>query len=136
MDYIWLKALHVASVLIFVSGLAIQTVAVAGLRDVTGPTLLTIERWDRQVTTPAMLSTWLFGALIAVKGEFFTSGWLIAKLGIVVALSGLHGMQAGRLRHPMNSQSTTIHAASSRTLFLVLIGVAMIAILAVSKPRF
>ncbi|WP_187301294.1 CopD family protein [Aureimonas sp. AU20] len=129
-----MKALHVASVLIFVGGLVAQTVAIASLRIETGSTLEAVERWDRRVTTPALFATWLLGIVIAVQGAFFTSGWLMAKLAIVLALSSLHGIQAGRLRRAVYGQPGAIRRMTDRMPLFVLMALIAIAILAVAKP--
>lgn len=134
MAYVWLKTLHVASVLIFVSGLVAQTLAVANLVNATRPMIEAMERWDRQVTTPALLATWLFGVTIAVMGAFVTSGWLLAKLAIVVGLSALHGIQAGQLRRSLNGQVATVRTAPARMPMLLLAALATIAVLVVAKP--
>lgn len=134
MLYVWIKALHVASVLIFVGGLVAQTLAVASPQVGSGSLLKSVERWDRRVTTPAMLTTWLFGVIIAAKGGFVTSGWLIAKLAIVVALSGLHGVQSGRLRRSLNGQTAEVQDAQIKAPAFLLMALVMIAVLVVAKP--
>lgn len=134
MDYSWLKAFHVAAVLMFVGGLVAQTIAVANLDRATRPALAAVERWDKRVTMPAMLATWLLGVVIAVQGDFFSSGWLMAKLAIVVALSGLHGVQSGRLRRAVSGSPAGAHEMPQRAPILVFLGLAAIATLAVAKP--
>ncbi|MET4897090.1 CopD family protein [Sphingomonadaceae bacterium jetA1] len=134
MLYLWLKAAHVASVLIFIGGLMAQTLAVATLWEGASNLHRAIERWDQRVTTPAMLSTWLFGILLAVKGAFFTSGWLAVKLAIVVFLSGMHGIQSGRLRRALRDRSVRAKRIYLSTPAIVAFGALAIAVLAVIKP--
>lgn len=134
MFYLWLKAGHVASVLVFIGGLFAQCLATSNLRDRAGPLHVLIERWDRRVTTPAMLITWLFGVLLAAEGAFVTSGWLIIKLAIVVLLSGLHGVQAGRLRRSIKGLKVSERPSYPLRPALVGGGLVAIAILAVTKP--
>lgn len=103
MIYVWLKALHVAAVLCWSGGMlaAAVTLAVhAAKADAPGSKVMieTVSRWDRLVTTPAMLIVWGAGLALAMQGEWFGSLWLTIKLGIVVGLSALHGVLAGMLR--------------------------------------
>ena len=99
--YPWLKALHVAAALTFVGG--VLSVAVL-MRTLPSDTPLAasiarqVRRWDQAVTTPAMMLVWGLGLTLATSGQWFTAGWLQAKLVFVVILSGLHGIQSGRLR--------------------------------------
>ncbi len=134
MLYLWLKGAHVASVLIFVGGLFVQSLATASLWSGTNHLHKAIEIWDRRVTTPALLATWLFGVLLAIKGEFFPSGWLIIKLMLVVMLSGLHGVQSGRLRRFLMDRSAKAKITDCYTPIAVGVCVVAIAILAVVKP--
>ena len=43
------------------------------------------------ILTPSLLIVWLFGLLMAYGYGFFTSGWLHAKLTLVLLLTGYHG---------------------------------------------
>jgi putative membrane protein len=134
MDYLWLKAVHIAAVLIFTGGLFAQTFGVAaGTRGQSGAARL-ITLWDKRVTAPAMLAAWLSGATVAVAGHWFSDHWLWLKLVIVVALTGLHGFQAGKLRRSWGNDDEGV---STRPLFIlasIALSVAGIAVLAVAKP--
>ncbi|MGF1606407.1 MAG: protoporphyrinogen oxidase HemJ [Rhodothalassiaceae bacterium] len=95
--YLWLKALHIISVIFWMAGLFMlprffayhAEAAVGSPED---------RHWQeremrllRIVMNPAMIATWVFGLTIAVMGGWFTDqGWLHAKLVFVVALTGLH----------------------------------------------
>ena len=48
----------------------------------------------RLIMLPAMIATWGFGLWMAMMLELFNNdnGWLHAKLGLLVLLSGMHGM--------------------------------------------
>lgn len=105
----------------------------AGARGATG-TVVLVSRWDQRVTLPAMLAAWLTGALVAASGAGFSNHCLWAKLVLVIALSGLHGIQSGRLRRLRRGD----RIEPSGNPFLVSIAIAssvsVIAVLAVAKP--
>jgi len=132
--YLWLKAAHVACVLVFIGGLFAQSLAVGAGGRGDASTLALLSRWDGRVTVPAMLLVWLSGALLGAQGAWFGSHWLWAKLVVVVALTGLHGIQSGRLRRLRRGaagQSSTMPLASPA---MVASGVVVIALLVVAKP--
>ena len=43
------------------------------------------------ILTPSLIIVWLFGLLMAYGYGYFTSGWLHAKLTLVLVLTGYHG---------------------------------------------
>ncbi len=43
------------------------------------------------ILTPAMIIVWVLGLLMAYSGGWFSSGWLHAKLTLVLILTGYHG---------------------------------------------
>lgn len=131
--YPWLKAAHVACALLFVGG-----IVAGGLLLAAGPAMAdqgaafatVLRRWDRVVTTPAMLGVWAFGIGLASAGGWFTSGWLQAKLVLVVLLSAIHGLQSGQIRRlAVGTNVKPLWAAA-----LVVPSVIAIAVLAVIKP--
>ncbi len=131
--YPWLKALHVASVLAFVGGLlAISLVLpVAAAPGAEQRSLAAaIHRWDRHVTTPALLFVWALGLTAAEEGQHFGETWLQLKLVLVVALTALHGVQSGKLRRLARGGE----AGSERLALVVIATATCIAVLAVAKP--
>jgi uncharacterized membrane protein len=134
MDYLWLKAAHVAAVLIFIGGLFTQAIGVAAGARGGSETVSLVSRWDQRVTLPAMLAVWLTGAFVAATGAWFSNHWLWAKLLFVVALSALHGVQSGRLRRLRGGAPVRPGARPFAVLVAIAVSVAVIATLAVAKP--
>src|SRR5215831_869306 len=109
MVYLWLKALHIAAVLIWIGGLLIAAITIGalslskGAAEALGRTAVLdmmvrdIVRWDQRVTAPAMVFVWGVGLTLAMQGAWFPSLWLIIKLVLVVVLSALHGILSGTL---------------------------------------
>ncbi len=130
--YTWLKAFHVAAVITFVAGVLGTAVFLAAARPDQAGVAWAIHRWDRNVTTPAMLLVWAFGLTLALIGGWFRAGWLLAKLVLVVLLSGIHGVHSAKLRRLAGNVATT---AALRPIAPLIVGaIIAIAILVVVKP--
>jgi len=136
--YPWLKALHVAAAIAFVGGVLGGSLHLTtpSASEEAFPTALQAHRivraWDRAVTTPATLIVWALGLTLALRGGWLASGWLPAKLVLVVALSGLHGVQSGRLRRLAGGQQ--IKPGPRAVAPVVLCLLIAIAVLVVVKP--
>lgn len=131
--YPWLKALHVAAALAFTGGvLAVSMLLAAVPTGDAGAASVArgIRRWDQTVTTPAMLLVWALGLTLAMTGHWFADGWLQAKLAFVLVLSGLHGVQSGRLRRLAGGAAIR----PLRTTPFAIGCAVVIALLAVAKP--
>src|SRR3954468_920798 len=95
--YEWVKALHVIAVIAWMAGmlylprlLVYHCDAEAGSKQ--SETFKVMERrLLRAIINPAMVLTWILGLYLAWSGHWFTSGWLHAKLLLVVVMSGVHG---------------------------------------------
>ncbi len=142
MDYLWLKALHIVAVITWVGGLLAIAVAIAAVSDprdqhaiANRATLLArVRRWDRRVTTPAMLLVWLMGLSLASMGDWFPQAWLGAKLAVVLLLSAVHGLLSGNLRRLSLSQEPGSPASLRHAAAAVVVAVLIIVILVVIKP--
>lgn len=141
MLYLWLKALHVAAAAIWIGGLLIAALAVGAASSMEARPdgerrgwLDRVRRWDRRVTSPAMLAVWGLGLAMAIQGGWFASRWLMAKLAVVLALSALHGLLSGSLRRAAKEGGLTPHAATRNAGSATIVAVLTIAILAVTKP--
>jgi uncharacterized membrane protein len=98
------KAAHIIAVVVLIAGMVAATLFL--MRPNMDMANL-IKRYDRLVTTPAMLFVWVMGILLAVQGGWFSDAWLWVKIVFVVGLSGLHGAISGRLRRYDGSSVTT-----------------------------
>ncbi|CAB4243432.1 conserved membrane protein of unknown function [Methylacidimicrobium sp. AP8] len=137
--YLWIKALHVAAVLVWIGGLFTQSILLAtatrtGLDSSSRALIGSLRAWDRWLTVPALLLTWGLGIVLGVWGGSFRTGWLSAKLVFVIVLSGLHGMQAGMLRRASSSPGTRIPGFARFLPGLIALSVLAIAVLAIVKP--
>jgi putative membrane protein len=103
--YGWIKAIHIIAVIAWMAGMlylprlfVYHCAAETG--SVQSETFKVMERrLLRGIINPAMIATWVFGLWLAWLGPdshygWFASGWLQAKLALVVVLSGVHGLFA------------------------------------------
>jgi putative membrane protein len=95
--YPWVKAAHVTFVIFWMAGLFLLPrfyVYHHATTPGSAEDRAWIEREDRARTiilTPAMLVVWALGVLLAAHLGVFQQGWFIAKLALVVALTGYQG---------------------------------------------
>jgi putative membrane protein len=95
--YLWLKALHVVAVIAWMAGMlylprlfVYHCEAEPGSKQ--SETFKVMERrLLRVIVNPAMTVTWIVGLWLMWSGGFLGSGWMHAKLLLVVAMSAMHG---------------------------------------------
>ena len=110
--YLWIKALHVIAVIAWMAGMlylprlfVYHCEAPAGSQQ--SETFKIMERrLLRAIMTPAMIVVWLTGLYIAFSGEWLKAPWLHGKLVLVLALSGIHGFFAARVRDFAGDRNT------------------------------
>lgn len=95
--YLWVKALHIIAVIAWMAGLlylprlfVYHAEARAGS---DGAAMLGImeRRLLRYIMNPASFAVWVFGLLMLYANPALLSeGWMHAKLGCVVLMTGLH----------------------------------------------
>ncbi|MGF1477546.1 MAG: protoporphyrinogen oxidase HemJ [Geminicoccaceae bacterium] len=56
------------------------------------------RRLLKAITTPAMVATFVFGLIIFVSGNHLTSGWMHAKLLLLLAMAACHGVLAADVK--------------------------------------
>ena len=96
--YPWLKALHIISVIAWMAGLLylprlfVYHAGVAPGSEASETFKVMERRLLRAIMNPAMIATLAFGALVAgVPGAVdWRTGWIYAKLALVVALLVMH----------------------------------------------
>jgi protoporphyrinogen IX oxidase len=96
--------LHVSADIVFIAGLLAAALVMTALSFQAARDLVKERRliqgmrgWHRAVTAPALVVAWACGIWLALQAGWFHSGWLHAKLVLVLALSALHGVLSGAL---------------------------------------
>jgi putative membrane protein len=104
MLYLWIKALHVISVIAWMAGmLYLPRLFVyhcdAPKGSIQSDTFKIMERrLLKAIINPAMAATWVFGLILIWQGGWYADGWLHAKVLLVLILSGVHGVYVRRLK--------------------------------------
>jgi protoporphyrinogen IX oxidase len=143
--YEWIKAFHIIAVIAWMAGMlylprlfVYHCAAEKG--SVQSETFKIMERrLLRAIIKPAMIATWLLGLWLAWHGPdsrygWFASGWLLAKLVLVLALSALQGFFTRWVKDfagDRNRHSLKFYRIINEVPTVIMIG---IVILAVVKP--
>ena len=101
---LWIKALHVISVIAWMSGMfylprlfVYHTETEKGSAESERFKVME-RRLLRAIINPSMIATWVFGLTLAYLTEAYKEHWLQMKFLAVIAMSGLHGYFAGRVK--------------------------------------
>jgi putative membrane protein len=138
--YEWLKAFHIIALIAWMAGLlylprlfVYHCEAAAGSRQ--SETFKIMERrLLKVISNPAMVATWLFGLWLGWKGGWLASGWLQAKIVLVLVLSGVHGFMVrwvGDFARDKNQHPEKFYRIINEVPTILMIG---IVVLAVVKP--
>jgi protoporphyrinogen IX oxidase len=138
--YLWLKALHVIAAIAWMAGMlylprlfVYHCEAEPGSKQ--SETFKVMERrLLGAIINPAMVATWVLGLWLAWDAGLFRSGWLHAKLTLVLAMSAVHGMfvRYGRdFAEDRNRRSQRFYRIINEVPTVLMIG---IVILVVVKP--
>jgi len=140
--YLWVKALHIIAVIAWMAGmLYLPRLFVYHCETIPGSPeserFKTMERrLLRAIVNPAMIAVWVLGltlSFLPATGAWH-QGWFHAKLLLVVAMSGVHGVFASWVR--LFARDANTHPARFYRIWNEVPTALMIAIvlLAVVKP--
>ncbi len=96
--YLTLKALHIIAVISWMAGLLYLPRlfvyhAASELGSVQSETFKVMERrLYKFIMMPAMILAWVIGIVLVFEGQWFASGWFVAKFILVIALTIVHGL--------------------------------------------
>jgi putative membrane protein len=112
--YPWLKALHVVSMVAWMAGLFylprlyVYHCALARGSAESERFKVMERRLLKQITTPAMIATFVFGILLALTPGVidWSAGWWHVKLLAVLLMGGFHGAVSGWRRRFLEDRNT------------------------------
>jgi protoporphyrinogen IX oxidase len=102
--YLWLKAFHVIAVIAWMAGMLYLPRlfvyhAETQRGSIQSETFKIMERrLLKAIINPAMIATWILGLVLVWQGGWITSGWLHAKLALVIGLSAVHGILSKQVK--------------------------------------
>ena len=132
--FLWIKALHIISVIAWMAGLLyLPRLFVYHVKAEPGSELSeTLKVMERRllkfIMNPAIAASWLFGGLLLLtyNQDILISGWLHAKLGLVILLTGVH-MAMGRWRREFaedrNTRSQKFYRIANEVPTVLMIGI-------------
>lgn len=138
--YDWIKALHVIAVIAWMAGmLYLPRLMVyhcaAEIGSVQSETFKVMERrLLKAIINPAMITAWLAGLWLIWAGGWISSGWLHAKLVLVLLMSAMHGYLARWVREfaaDANTRPARFYRIANEVPTVLMIG---IVILVIVKP--
>jgi putative membrane protein len=94
--YLWIKALHVVSIISWMAGLLyLPRLFVyhsdADLNSVQSETFKVMERrLAYAIMTPAMVMSWISGLIIAIQSGFYSDNWFKIKFIFVIFMTIFH----------------------------------------------
>ncbi|MBV8851240.1 MAG: protoporphyrinogen oxidase HemJ [Methylobacteriaceae bacterium] len=141
MDYYsWLKALHVIAIIAWMAGLLyLPRLFVYHVDAPTGSEQArTFEIMERRllraIMNPAMIVVWITGLALTFWAGWYKSGWLHAKVALVVVLTAAHmyfARQRRLLAEGRNDNTSGFYRAINEIPTVLMIG---IVILVIVKP--
>ena len=140
MIYIWLKAAHIIAMVAWMAGLfylprLFVYHADAEVGSDKSETFKIMERRLQQaIMRPAMIATWVFGLALAWLGNWWSEPWFVAKVCLVLVVSGFDGWLAARRREfaaDANTRPARTYRIANEVPTLLLVA---IVILVVVKP--
>lgn len=137
---LWVKAAHIIFVIFLMAGLFMMPrffvyhhqCPVGSEEDKKW-----IEREDRLrriILNPALIIVWILGLMLAFNGNYWAQGWFIAKLVLVLALSGYHGWMIGYFKKLRKGERPLTEKQLRMLNEVPGVAAAIIVILAVIRP--
>ena len=139
-SYLWIKALHVISVIAWMAGMLYLPRLYVYHSDaepgsVQSETFKVMERrLLRAIINPAMIASWAFGLLLVAHLEAWSEGWMHAKFALLLGMQLIHAGYARWRRHfaaDANRHGTGFYRVMNEVPTVLLIG---IVVLVIVKP--
>lgn len=134
--YLWVKSLHVISIIAWMAGLlylprlfVYHSQVEVGSK--TSELFKVMERrLIRAIMTPAMVASWVFGLWMAANLDW-SAGWLHAKLALAAAMTVMHVAMAqwGRdFAADRNTRATRFYRVANEIPTLLMLGIVIVVI--------
>lgn len=136
--YLWIKALHIISVIAWMAGLLylprlfVYHAQVAVGSEASETFKIMERRLLRAIMNPAMIASFFFGAILFEQVKGWTLGWALAKLALALGLAGAHMAMASWVKafaQDRNLKSQKFFRAFNEVPTLLMIGIVILAVL-------
>ena len=136
--YLWFKAFHIIAIIAWMAGmLYLPRLFIYHCEAEPGSKQSeTFKVMERRLLTviinPAMVATWVLGLWLAFEGGFFRSGWLHAKLALVLGLSAMHGFFVRWVRAfaaDQNQHTVKFYRIINEVPTILMIGIVLLVVL-------
>jgi putative membrane protein len=138
MLYLVLKSLHIVAVMAWMAGMlylprlfVYHCDAEKGSKQ--SETFKVMERrLVRAIINPAMGLTWVLGLSLAWINDYWLQGWFVAKIVLVLAMSGVHGMFSRWRRDfeaDRNTRSARFYRIWNEVPTLLMIGIVFVVVM-------
>lgn len=138
--FLWIKSLHVISIIAWMAGmLYLPRLFVyhvdTEIGSVQSETFKVMERrLLKAIINPAMVASWVFGLWMMYELAAWTDGWFHAKFALVFIMSGVHGHLSKCVKQfaqDKNTRSARYYRILNEVPTVLMIG---IVILVIGKP--
>lgn len=141
MTFLLMKTLHLVAMALWIGGMLLLAVAMSAWKKIPAAGLSTgmglfnaVQRFNRAITLPAMIVTWITGVVLTLMGPWPPSLSLILKVVLVLLLSAVHGMQSGSFRRSLGSAELTAPDILRHAAAFILLAFAACVALIVFQP--
>ncbi|MBV6657768.1 MAG: CopD family protein [Devosiaceae bacterium] len=130
------KATHLVAMIVWMAGMLLAPILIVEISKLEDrqAAAASIRAWYLRVFSPAMIVLWVAGIVTMTMGGWFTAPWMIAKLALVLLLSGVHGALSGQMRRLATEEGFQPWAFLMPLWGTMVTLVAIITVLAVYKP--
>ena len=137
-NFLWIKALHVISVIAWMAGLFylprlfVYHARVPAGSEMSETFKVMESKLLRIIMNPAMIASWLFAiGMIVVRPDYWSAGWFHAKLLLVVLLTVMHMVMASWRRvfaEDRNTRSHVFYRYANEVPTLLMIAIVILAV--------
>lgn len=133
--YLWVKAAHVAAVIVWMAGMFSMTHHLSQPEGVSAEQWRRLRALDASWTVVGMSAAIALGFWMATRARWWIHPWFVAKFCVAMLLAGAHGSLAASLRRRSEESGEVGQRWHRYAPGLLLAAVMLIAVLVMVKPQ-